>query len=374
MNRYALLLWISVLVSLLPGCRTRALDDCRGCEGRHTIARAKEHGDPRTLLVSATGFHDDYARNEDKKNGTTLDEDPKKKNGNGKNGKGDEEGPKHIRDNGFLVEEAFNQEKDEVQHIFNWINLWTHNREGRGRDFVAAYTMELPLGSQKHQFSFVIPFLTTFEQPSGRPGVQQGDIGDILLNYRYQLLADDEFLWCAPRLSLILPTGDKRLGTGTGEVGYQFNLPISKYGERFDFHLNAGYTFIPNVSIPIETELPGPPPVLAMINSPKHDLRGYNFGASVFYKPETYLHFFVETLVQGIEEIDERGFRDSLTQVFVNPGVRYAIIQDPVEWVIGLSVPIGLTRDTPDIGIFAYMSVEFSFRKKHNGDGNGNGK
>src|SRR5687767_12637411 len=32
------------------------------------------------------------------------------------------EPPKHIRDNAFLVEEAFNQEKGDAQHIFNWIN------------------------------------------------------------------------------------------------------------------------------------------------------------------------------------------------------------------------------------------------------------
>jgi hypothetical protein len=56
-------------------------------------------------------------------------------------------------------------------------------------------------------------------------------------------------------------------------------------------------------------------------------------------------------------------FRQSKTQVFVNPGLRWAVIQGPVEWVLGASVPIGLTRDAPDIGIFAYMSIEFGFRK-----------
>lgn len=52
------------------------------------------------------------------------------------------------------------------------------------------------------------------------------------------------------------------------------------------------------------------------------------------------------------------------TQVYVNPGVRYAVCQfEEVEWVIGVSAPVGLTRDTPDIGIFAYMLIEHSFRK-----------
>jgi hypothetical protein len=220
--------------------------------------------------------------------------------------------------------------------------------------------MELPLGSQKHQFSFAIPFLTAFEKPNGGPAVQQGDVGDIFLNYRYQLLANDEFLWCSPRFSLILPTGDERLGLGTGQLGYQFNLPVSRYGDRFDFHFNAGTTYTPNVSVPLATGLP----------SPGRDLHGYNLGASAFWKPQTNLLFFVESLALWVEDIDDRGFRDRTTQVFVNPGVRYAVCQlDQVEWVIGVSVPVGLTRDSPDIGVFAYMSVEHAFRKKKNGNG-----
>jgi hypothetical protein len=44
--------------------------------------------------------------------------------------------------------------------------------------------------------------------------------------------------------------------------------------------------------------------------------------------------------------------------------VRYAVCQfDEVEWVLGVAVPVGLTRDTPDIGVFAYMSVEHAFVK-----------
>lgn len=283
------------------------------------------------------------------------------KNGGDKNGEEEEsEKRKHIRDNGFLVEEAFNQEKGEVQHIFNWINLWDHFGSIRTRDFLANYTMELPLGSQKHQFSFTAQFLTAHERIAGGPGIQDGDIGDTFLNYRYQLLANDDILWCAPRASLILPTGDRDLGTGTGEVGYQFNLPISRYGDNFDFHFNAGYTLIPNVSIPLAAT----PAIL----SPRHDLSAYNLGGSAYWKPKQDFHLFVETLAVWADGIDDLGSRVSTTQVFLNPGFRFAVIQDPVEWVLGFSAPIGLTRDTPDIGFFAYMSIEHTFRKKKNGE------
>lgn len=266
----------------------------------------------------------------------------------------EESGPAHIRDNAFLVEEAFNQEPGVAQHIFNWVDLWDWVPQGKTRDFVFAYTMELPLGSQTHQFSFTTQFLDSFEQPTGDAALHQGGVGDTFLNYRYQLLANDEFLWCAPRVSLIAPTGDERFGLGTGELGYQFNLPVSRYGDRFDFHFNAGLTFTPNVSAFLTTTT----------RSPRHDLYGYNLGGSAFWKPQTYLNFFVEGLALWNHEIDDLGLRDRTTQVFVNPGVRYAICQfDDVEWVIGVSTPIGLTRETPDIGFFAYMSIEHVFRR-----------
>lgn len=262
--------------------------------------------------------------------------------------------PKHIRDNAFLVEEAFNQEPGVVQHIFNFVELWDRTGLGRSRDFVWNYTMELPLGTQKHQFSFVLQALDQFEKPNGEPAVQQGGMGDTFLNYRYQLLADDDFLWCAPRATLILPTGDERFGLGTGQLGYQFNLPISRYAGAFDYHFNAGFTYTPDVR-----------PFLANGTRGRgQDVRATNLGASVFWKPETYLNVFAEILWLRNEEIDDSGFRNGIHQVFVNPGLRYAVCQfEECEWVVGLSAPIGLTRDTPDIGLFVYMSVEHVFRK-----------
>ena len=266
-------------------------------------------------------------------------------------GQTDEE-PAHIRDNAFLVEEAFNQEPGVVQHIFNWIQVWDSTATGRTRDFVATYTMELPLGSQAHQFSFTVQSLDGFEKPDGSPPEHQGGIGDTFLNYRYQLLADDDFLWCAPRFSLIVPTGDERFGLGNGEVGYQLNLPVSRYGERFDAHFNAGYTITPGVSAH---------PALPLI---EHDLQGFNLGGSTFWKPRVNLHLFVEALALWSDEIDDFGGRTNVSQVFVNPGARYAVCQfEEVEWVLGVSVPVGLTADTPNIGVFAYMSVEHAFRK-----------
>jgi hypothetical protein len=295
----------------------------------------------------------DKPATEAKKNGGM--EEPSK-NGNGKK---NDKPPEHIRDNSMLIEEAANQEPGIVQHIFNWVNGWDRNHQGRSRDFLAAYTMELPLGSQTHQFSFTVPFLTAYVRHEGMPAMQGGDIGDIFLNYRYQLMADDELVWISPRFSLILPTGDERFGFGNGKLGYLFNLPVSKYMDSFDFHFNAGASYTPDVAAYLENGS----------RSPRHDLRTYLLGGSAFWKPAVNFHLFVEVLALWMDEIDELGRRDRATQVFINPGLRFAIIQDPLEWVLGVGVPVGVTKDSPDIGVFAYMSIEHPFRKLENGNG-----
>ena len=120
-----------------------------------------------------------------------------------------------LQDNSFLVEEAYNQEPGVVQHISSVL----YNRTSGG--WLANFTQEWPLGGQRHQLSYSLPFSWLREGGSG--------LGDILLNYRYQLLVEEgRRPAIAPRLSLIFPSGDVRQGLGTGSAGIQANLPVSK--------------------------------------------------------------------------------------------------------------------------------------------------
>jgi hypothetical protein len=201
------------------------------------------------------------------------------------------------------------------------------------------------------------------DKPDSGLDEQEGGWGDTLLNYRLQLFSQDDCGWTpavAPRFSVILPTGDEESGIGRGELGYQFNLPISKQLDPFAFHFNAGFTYVPEVSVPLGLGL----------NSPGTDLRGYNLGASVIWLATYDLNFLVECVAFWNEELDEFGARDRTTEVVINPGLRYAVYtDDSVQWVLGVSAPIGLSNDAPDYGVFCYMSVEHAFRKL-----NGNGK
>ncbi len=268
-----------------------------------------------------------------------------------------DEGPKHISDNSFLIEEAYNQEPGVVQHIFNWFPTWDHTN-GEHREFQFLYVMELPIGSQTHQFSFTpMNFVHFVDEPDGGPEVEEGGWGDTFLNYRYQLSMDDPCSLrpaISPRFSVILPTGDEDRGLGTGEVGYQFNLPISKELERFAFHFNAGTTIFPDASV----ELAGGG------DSPGRDLNGYNVGASAIWLATYDINFLLEFVTFWDEELDDVGNVDDTTTVLLNPGVRGALYTgDEIQWVAGVGLPIGLSDDAPDIGVFIYMSVEHNFRR-----------
>ena len=118
-----------------------------------------------------------------------------------------------IRDNSFLVEEAYNQEGRVVQHI-SVLSL-----ARRSSDWEYGFTQEWPAGGQRHQLSVTVPIVNAADATG---------VGDIALNYRYQLAFDDATgNALAPRLSVILPTGDAEHGRGTSSLGLQVNLPAS---------------------------------------------------------------------------------------------------------------------------------------------------
>ena len=256
----------------------------------------------------------------------------------------------HISDNSFLIEEAYNQEPGVVQHIFNWAPTWDNVDDAR--EFTFLYLMELPIGGQTHQFSFTPMVFKDFSTaPAGSPPEEEGGWGDTLVNYRYQLAMEEEGSWMpamAPRFSVILPTGDEDRGLGTGEAGYQFNLPISKELESFALHFNAGVTSTPNVFA---------------AGSPERDLTAYNLGGSVVWLADYDFNVFVECVTFWDEELDDLGGRDRTTSVILNPGFRCALFTgEEVQWVTGVGCPVGLSEDAPDIGVFVYMSVEHNFR------------
>jgi len=249
-----------------------------------------------------------------------------------------------IEDNSFLIEEAYNQEPGVIQHI----STFAYNNDSRRRGWGFSFTQEWPVFSQDHQFSYTIP---TYHFIDGADRVY--GVGDILLNYRYQALMEGDAIPAfAPRFSLILPTGNRRTGTGDNVVGYQVNLPISKkLGDRFATHANFGLTYLPHVRALLDAgsgEL-----------SPKRSLVSYNVGASAIYALFPRFHLMLEwvgNFEQSISDIGrtERAFKPTLA-----PGFRAAVVnENQLQIVVGAAMPVGLNRKADNHGAFLYLSIE----------------
>lgn len=226
--------------------------------------------------------------------------------------------PAGIRDNSFLIEEAYNQEAGVVQHI----NTFT--RPDGGGAWAYSLTQEWPLGGYHHQVSYTVPLL--------RPEGQSAGLGDIAVHYRYQLVGrPDTHLLLAPRLSLFLPTGHEDRGRGTGEFGMQVNMPLTYApGERFAFHGNAGATLVRQAS------------------------PGFNLGASAIWLARPSMNFVLEGLwlTDGQEE-----------QTYINPGIRWAInTSGGLQIVPGIAYTIGVGPNRDPNALFLYLSFEHAFK------------
>jgi hypothetical protein len=260
-----------------------------------------------------------------------------------------------ISDNSFLIEEAYNQQQGVVQHIFNFVPDWDRGRV-RQRTFDFVFTQEWPILSQRHQLSYTIPMQAFRAWAPGEPAIDGRGWGDVMLNYRCQACGGkDEELSFAPRFSLIFPTGEDERGFGRGKLGYQVNLPLSKQFEHWATHFNAGLTAIPGVTAGVDPQLP----------FAGRAINGYNLGGSVIRFVRPNLHLMLEALVIWDEQLTLDGHTDELVQTFLSPGIRWApYTEGDTQWVVGLGVPIGISRDAPDIAAFFYMSFEHRFQKK----------
>ena len=247
-----------------------------------------------------------------------------------------------IEDNSFLIEEAYNQEPGVVQHIFT--AAYTKSGRTHGWDF--SFTQEWPVFSQDHQFSYTIPSSHLVDEGSRVSG-----LGDILLTYRYQLLYEgDRKPAVAPHFSLILPTGNRKKGTGNNVVGYQLNLPVSKkISDQIALHFNLGATFLPHVKAPVDDNG----------NSAKKSLTSANVGGSAIYALFPRFNLMLEWVGNSEQSFSDSGKRQRSFLSTMSPGFRTAIVnEDKLQIVTGAAMPIGLNRKTDNLGAFLYLSIE----------------
>jgi hypothetical protein len=247
------------------------------------------------------------------------------------------EAPAPIADNSFLIEEAFNQERGVVQHIS------TFARPDGGGAWAYSFTQEWPLRGMRNQLSYTVPV-----QHDEAGGTGLGDIG---LNYRYQLVGiNGGPLYVAPRATLLLPTGDERGGRGAGGVGFQANLPVSILPTpQLALHANAGATWTPSAKSPLGAE------------SRTLDAHA---GGSVIWLVRPSFNLLVELLWYSAESVVAPDTEVRQDTWLVNPGVRWAFnFPSGLQIVPGVAYTIGLGDGDGEDGLFLYLSFEHPFTR-----------
>jgi hypothetical protein len=241
------------------------------------------------------------------------------------------EEPKRIEDNSFLIEEAYNQETGIIQHIQTFEYL------KRTKTWLYTFTQEWPVGGQTHQLSYTIP-VSHFGETADT------GLGDIALNYRYQLI-EGETVALAPRFSLILPAGDYKKGMGTGAYGYQSNIPLSlAISGKLVTHWNAGATYTAGSKEP---------------GGLKADTLGYNLGASFVWLVSENFNLLTEAAWNSLDVVQADGSKKKSETFFINPGMRFALnYKSGLQVVPGLAFPIGVGESKNEYGVFFYLSFE----------------
>lgn len=256
--------------------------------------------------------------------------------------------PFAILDNSFLVEEAFNQEAGIFQNIFTF--------QKDGGDWEFAFTQEWPVGSERHQLSYTLPF-------AGITG--QRGLGDVMLNYRYQVTPEDPGIPAfSPRVSLIVPTAADDLGYES--VGVQVNLPASMQRGDMYVHVNAGFTWhpraasrlvtAPTVADVVDGSFVIPRPLRVSLLTP-------HVAASGIYR----LREMVNLMLEGVLEFEETPLIDRQTvrdTVFtLAPGARGGWNLGDHQLILGAALPITWRESDASTGAFLYLSYELPFAR-----------
>lgn len=242
-----------------------------------------------------------------------------------------------IQDNSFLVEEAYNQETGIVQHISTLQIARGHS----GFDY--SFTQEWPVRSIQNQLSFTIPV--------SRAGSETG-VGDVALNYRYQLLGDgNAVLAISPRLSVILPTGDWKKGRGNGAAGLQAAIPFSYVvSPMVVTHFDIGGTVTPSAR--------------NAAGDKARIMDSFVAGSAILTASNRIQPMLEAIYIRGQEVTGDDNTARS-ESFLVSPGVRAAFnFASGLQIVPGVAFPIGVGPSSGERNVFFYLSFEHPFAKQ----------
>jgi hypothetical protein len=239
-----------------------------------------------------------------------------------------------LMDNSFLLEEAYNQEPGVVQHILGF----TRDRASGG--WALSFTHELPAPDQTHQLSYTVTYAEAGHPEPGR------DLGDLLLNYRYQASFEEGRSAFAPRLTAVLPTGGGARASGFRGYGAQVGLPVSvRLNGWLEAHSNLGLTWVPS----------------GRSGAERAAWLSWSAGQSFVLGVTPRFNLLVEALFSSTEQ-KVAGLTTREDALLVSPGFRWGFdLPRDVQVVVGLAAPLGVGPSAGQRGLFAYLSVELPY-------------
>ena len=239
-----------------------------------------------------------------------------------------------IQDNSFLVEEAYNQEPGVVQHIL------VVERPRHGGGWESSFTQEWPVGSLPQQLSFTL----TSASVDGHTGV-----GDTLINWRLQLVGDGHARFAlAPRISLVVPTGDTDHVPDTGGGGLEVAWPASwVLSDTLVSHTDVGASRIHRA----------------------HDTAGNKADLERIFAAQSFVwllrprfNLMLEALWERADRVGGPGLAPTTESLFLSPGLRFAQNLQRLQIVYGVGFPMEVGKGEGDRSVLLYLSFEHPFK------------
>ena len=249
-----------------------------------------------------------------------------------------------FEDNSFLLEEAFNQETGVIQNIFNF--YWD---SFKSKNINLSFTQEIPLSNVSHQLSYTLSYAQTKDQR----GIPVSGFGDMSISYRPMVWGEKKWAMVIPRFTVILPTGSAKDGLGSGALGGQINIAVTKrLSRKVVTHYNMGLTYFYHYDryedLNQKIEL-----------TDEKNLMFKNLGTSIIWYPTRHSNLMLEYLSNFTSTIEQNGLISHSHQQIINPALRFCIDNGRMQVVPGIGLPLRFENGNyQDTGIFFYLSFE----------------
>lgn len=242
----------------------------------------------------------------------------------------------------FLLEDANNQADGIVEHVL------TFARTSGASGWTLGVTEEWPAGGVSNQLSLQVPWI----RPETATGTSSSGPGDVTIGYRRQLGGGDRKWAAAPRVSLLLPTGDPAAGTGAGGVGLQLGFPLTlAFGEKIVTHTNVFATATLDARTPAGSH---------------GDLLALGVGQGVVWN----LHPRVNVTLESVWT-RSRGFGPEpagssvpTSTWVVSPGVQVMVdLPGGFPVVPGIAFPVGVGPSRGEHGVVLFLGIQHALRR-----------